>query len=77
VALDRQIQGRVSGMQIPHPRRSVCHPLHAYGPEHRLQGAGVPGLDPGAAHALISDHLLEALLARGPQREMIIKQPPQ
>ena len=45
--------------------------------EHRLQRAGVPGLDPTMHHALIAHDLLKALLADRAQREMIIEQPPQ
>jgi hypothetical protein len=37
----------------------------------------VPGLDPDALHPLIADHLIEAPLARCPQREVIIQKPPQ
>jgi hypothetical protein len=60
-------------MQISRPARPVGQPLHAHGPEHRLQGALVPGLDPGAPHPVIADHLIEALLARRPRREMVIQ----
>ena len=61
-------------MQIPHPRRPVGQPLHAHGPEHRLQRAHVTRLDPRARLSLIADDLLKALLAHRPQRQMIIQQ---
>ena len=37
----------------------------------------MPGLDPTTNQPLITDHLLQALLADRPQRQMIIQQPPQ
>jgi hypothetical protein len=74
VTLDRQIQCRVGGMQVPHPRRPIGQPLHAHGSEHRLQCTYVTWLDPGAYPSLIAGDLLEARLAHGPQRQMIIKQ---
>jgi len=77
VALDRQIQRRVGGMQVPHPGRPIRQPLHAHGPEHRLKRALVACLDPTAGHTLVADHLLKALLVHCPQRQMIIKQPAQ
>ena len=41
MTLDRQIQRRVGGMQVPHPGCTVRQPLHRHRPEHRLQRAGV------------------------------------
>ena len=64
-------------MEIPYPGRPVRQPPDAHGPEHCLQGTLVPGLDPHAPHPLIADHLIQALLARCPQREVIIQKPPQ
>ena len=77
MALHRQIQRRVGGMEVPDPRRPICHPFHRHRPEHRLHGPSVPTLDPTARHALIADDLLKALLAHRPQRQMIIQQPAQ
>jgi len=77
VTLGRQIQPGVGRVQVPDPRRPVGQPLDLDLAEHRLQRAGVSGLHPAAQDALITGHLLQARLAHGPQREMIIKQPPQ
>jgi hypothetical protein len=77
VPLDRQIQRRVGRMQIRQPRRPVSQPLHRHRAEHRLERPGVPGLDPTTRHPLITDDLIQALLANRPQRQMIIEQPPQ
>jgi hypothetical protein len=74
VALDRQIQRRVGGMQVPHPGRPVRPPPHAYGPEHRLQRAPVTILHAAADHSLIASDLLKPRLAQGAQRQMIIEQ---
>ena len=74
VTLHRQIQRRVGRMQTPHPRRPVGQPLHAHGPEHRLQRAHMTALHPAADHPLIPGDVLKALLAHRPQRQMIIKQ---
>ena len=64
-------------MQVPDPGRPVRQPLDPHRAEHRLQRADVTGLEPGANHALIAGHPLQALLSRGPQRQMIINQPTQ
>jgi hypothetical protein len=64
-------------MQVPQPRRPVRQPLHRHRAEHRLQNAGVTGLDPSARHPLVADHLRQAPLADLTQRQMIIEQPPQ
>jgi hypothetical protein len=77
VTLDRQIQRRVGRMPIPDAGRPVRQPLHGHGPEHRLQRPAVTGLDPAARHPLITDDLIQALLADRPQREMVIQQPAQ
>jgi hypothetical protein len=74
VALDRQIQRRVGGMQVPHPGRPVRPPPHAYGPEHRLQRAHVTILHAAADHSLIAGDLLKPRLAQGAQRQMITEQ---
>jgi hypothetical protein len=77
VTLDRQVQRRVGGMQVPQSGRAVRQPLDRHGPEHRLKRTSVPALDPATRHPLIADHPLEALLADRPQRQMVIQQPPQ
>ncbi len=77
MTLDRQIQDRVSRVQIPEPRCPVRQPLDTHGPEHRLQRARVTGLNPRTPDPLIADDLLEALLADCPQRQMISQQPAQ
>src|ERR1039458_173144 len=64
-------------MQVPKSRRPVRQRLHAHCPEHALKRPGVPGLNAPASDSFIAGHLLEALLADRPQREMIIKQPAQ
>ena len=77
MALDRQVQRRVSRMQVPQPGRPVGQPPDRHCPEHRLQRARVAGLNPPAPGPLIADHLINALLAEGPQRQMVSQQPAQ
>jgi len=64
-------------MQVRQSGRPVRQALDRHGPEHRLQRAGVSGLDPTARHPLITDNRVETLLTDGPQRQMIIQQPAQ
>ena len=77
VTLDRQVQRRVGRMQIPDAGRPVRQPLDRHRPEHRLQRTPMTGLDPTARHTLITDDLVQALLADRAQREMVIEQPAQ
>ena len=77
MTLDRQVQRRVGGMQVPKARRPVSEPLDRHRAEHRLKYARVTWLDSTASHPLIADYLLKARLADRAQRQMIIKQPPQ
>ena len=70
MALDRQVQRRVSRMQIPQPGRPLGQTPDRHGSEHRLQRARVTGLDPRTLDPLIPDHVLQALFADGPQRQM-------
>ena len=77
MALDRQVQRRVGRMQVPHSGRPIGQPFDPHRPEHRLQRARVTGLDPPAPSPLNARDLTDALLPRGPQRQMIRQQPAQ
>ena len=76
MALHRQVQRRVGGMEVPTPAPGT--PTVAPTPSRTPSPTpSVPSLDPTARHALIADDLLKALLAHRPQRQMIIQQPPE
>ena len=63
MTLDRQVERRVGGMQVPHPGCPVGQPLDRHGAEHGLQSADVTRLDPPAEDTLIAPDILKALLA--------------
>ena len=62
VTLNRQVQRRVSWMQIVASERPVRHPRGRHLPEHRFQHASMIVLDPTAGHLVVTDNRLEALL---------------
>ncbi len=77
VALNRQVQRRVSRMQILASARAVRHPRDRHLPEHRPQHTPMISFDPTTGHLVFTDNLGKALLTDGAQREMVIKQPAQ
>jgi hypothetical protein len=77
VTLNRQVQRRISRMQVAVSERPVGHPGDRHLPEHRPQHAAMIVFNPTAGHLIVTDHRLQTLLTDRAEREMVIKQPAQ
>ena len=62
VTLNRQVQRRISRMQVAVSGRAVRHPRDRHLPEHRPQHTPMIVFDPTAGHLVITDNQLQALL---------------
>ena len=62
MTLNRQVQRRISRMQVAVSERPVGHPGDRHLTEHRPQHAAMIVFNPTAGHLIVTDHRLQTLL---------------